>query len=228
MVPHIARLMSALEDREEKEVHLTLVDGDAVEPKNLVRQNFIERDLGKNKAEVLAARYSKAFRVDIKYYDAYIESPECLKRIFRNFYYGIDILIGCVDNNRTRKIMHEYFMTTKTNIVYIDSGNENHDGQVVMGVRDFFGRVVLPPVGTVYPDVLEEEEEEEPLSCADRAVQNPQDIMANVTAATIVMSFLNNIIALGKCDTHMVTFNCRNIIARPVYQDDETMSDKLL
>lgn len=41
-----------------KDFTLALVDGDTVEPKNLIRQNFIEQDIGKNKAAVMADRYS--------------------------------------------------------------------------------------------------------------------------------------------------------------------------
>lgn len=41
------------------------IDGDVVEPKNLLRQNFIEQDVGQNKAVVLADRYSNAFGVDV-------------------------------------------------------------------------------------------------------------------------------------------------------------------
>ena len=40
-----------------KDVKLILIDGDIVEEKNLVRQNFIEQDIGQNKAEVMASRY---------------------------------------------------------------------------------------------------------------------------------------------------------------------------
>ena len=44
---------------------LVLIDFDSVEEKNLLRQNFISSDVGKNKAVVLASRYSKAFNIAI-------------------------------------------------------------------------------------------------------------------------------------------------------------------
>lgn len=49
IAPHLYRLLHAL-FRPSKVI---LCDGDIVEKKNLVRQNFIASDLGKNKAEVL-------------------------------------------------------------------------------------------------------------------------------------------------------------------------------
>lgn len=44
---------------------ITIIDFDVVEEKNLARQNFILTDVGKNKAQVLANRYSKAYGVPI-------------------------------------------------------------------------------------------------------------------------------------------------------------------
>ena len=48
-----------------------LCDGDIVEKKNLVRQNFVACDLGRNKAEVLAERYSAAFGMECSYVPDY-------------------------------------------------------------------------------------------------------------------------------------------------------------
>ena len=48
-VPHLYRLLHTLD----RPVEVILVDGDMVEKKNLVRQNFIASDLGKNKRRPL-------------------------------------------------------------------------------------------------------------------------------------------------------------------------------
>lgn len=48
IAPHLYRLLYALE----RPVKFIICDGDKVEPKNLVRQNFTEADLGENKARV--------------------------------------------------------------------------------------------------------------------------------------------------------------------------------
>ena len=53
IAPHLYRLLYALE----RPVKFIICDGDKVEPKNLVRQNFTEADLGENKARVIAERY---------------------------------------------------------------------------------------------------------------------------------------------------------------------------
>ena len=50
IAPHLYRLLYALE----RPVRFIICDGDIVEEKNLVRQNFTPADLGENKAKVLS------------------------------------------------------------------------------------------------------------------------------------------------------------------------------
>lgn len=75
IAPRLYRLLHAL-FRPSKVI---LCDGDIVEKKNLVRQNFIASDLGKNKAEVLATRYSGAFGMETCFSDRFAESKQQLK-----------------------------------------------------------------------------------------------------------------------------------------------------
>ena len=42
------------------------------------------------------------------------------------------LLLGCVDNNKSRRLCHEAFCQSQ-DLVYIDSGNEEFSGQVVCG-----------------------------------------------------------------------------------------------
>ena len=68
VAPHLYRLLHTLE----RPVKVVIADGDIVEQKNLVRQNFISADLGKNKAQVLAERYSTAFGMETLYVPDFI------------------------------------------------------------------------------------------------------------------------------------------------------------
>ena len=70
IAPHLYRLLYSLF----RPAKVILCDGDIVEKKNLVRQNFIAADLGKNKAEVLATRYAGAFGMETCFIDHFIES----------------------------------------------------------------------------------------------------------------------------------------------------------
>ena len=69
IAPHLYRLLHTLE----RPVKVIIADGDTVEQKNLVRQNFITSDLGRNKAQVLAERYASAFGMEAQYIPEFIE-----------------------------------------------------------------------------------------------------------------------------------------------------------
>ena len=158
-----------------------------------------------------------------KRFNEYIESEERLKGLVRpDFikqpYNSIPetqrvILIGCVDNNKSRAICHNVFYNTD-NLVYIDSGNGEYTGQVVCGVRQN-GRTTFKPVGTLYPDILKAEDKlPTELSCAERAVSAPQSVTANLTSATAVTSFLYDLLVTGDLTTRYVTFSSKIISTR--------------
>ena len=79
IAPHLYRLLYALE----RPVRFIICDGDIVEEKNLVRQNFTPADLGENKAKVLAERYSSVFGMETEYVPEFIESGERLLSMLR-------------------------------------------------------------------------------------------------------------------------------------------------
>ena len=179
VAPHLYRLMHTLN----RPVRINIVDGDLVEAKNLVRQNFCAADLGENKAKVLATRYSEAFGMETLYHPAFLEKDEDLYRMVQPGDIWLDgkrvpelsILIGCVDNNKSRQMCHRVFERS-SHLVYIDSGNDEFSGQVVCGIR-CNRRTIYKPVCKLYPDMLEETDNfPSELSCAEAAVSAPQSI----------------------------------------------------
>lgn len=217
VAPHLYRLMHALD----RPVKINIVDGDVVEAKNLVRQNFCAADLGENKAKVLATRYSEAFGMETYYHPAFLENDDELYKMLLPDYYwiggkqipGLSILIGCVDNNKSRQMCHRVFEKS-THLVYIDSGNDEFSGQVVCGIR-CNKRTIYKPVCKLYPDMLEETDKfPSELSCAEAAVSAPQSITANIMAATVVTDFVYNIVARGKLTTRYAVFSAASINVR--------------
>ena len=231
IAPHLYRLLYALE----RPVRFIIADGDVVEEKNLIRQNFIRADLGENKAKTLAERYSGVFGLETEYIPDFIEDAETLlrlvtPRVWKKNHYEVSaseviagsaldpryvtelvILIGAVDNNRSRALCHEVFGKITANLVYIDSGNGEHTGQVVCGVRRG-GRTLYKPVGGVYPDVLEKTDKfPTELSCAEASVSAPQSIVANVMAASAVVNFAYNILVRGGINVRFVNFSTNTI-----------------
>lgn len=215
VVPHLYRLGYA----SEHPTRIIVCDGDVVEQKNLIRQNFVEQDIGRNKAQVLSERYAAAFGIECEYRPEFIETLEELSILTEpdRVPYPMEpqrvILLGCVDNNRSRQLCHRVF-EQKRNLIYIDAGNGEHTGQVVCGVRQN-GRTLYKPVCSLYPDLLEDEDKfPSELSCAERAISAPQSVTANLTAATAVVSFLYDLLIAGDLKTRYVTFSSRLISMR--------------
>lgn len=225
IAPHMYRLLYALE----RPVRFIVCDGDVVEEKNLVRQNFTPADLGENKAKVLSERYSAVFGMETEYVPEFIESEKRLRELLtpKSWRMGPEynapamkeqvILIGAVDNNRSRQLCHTLFYQMDE-LVYIDSGNGEHTGQVVCGIRSG-GRTLYRPIGAVYPDVLKQTDKfPTELSCAEASLSAPQSIAANITAATAVVDMVYNILTLGESRVRQVTFATTSINMRPTLQ----------
>ena len=222
IAPHLYRLLYALD----RPVRFIICDGDIVEQKNLVRQNFTPADLGENKAKVLAERYSIVFGMETEYVPFYIENVDQLKELItpktvNSLYFPHRvvekeqvILIGAVDNNRSRQMCHAVFCEAEE-LIYIDSGNSEYTGQVVCGIRSG-GRTLYKPVGKLYPEVLSDTDKfPTELSCAEASVSAPQAITANITAATAVVDMIYNILCLGESRVRQVTFATTSCNIRP-------------
>ena len=116
IAPPLYRLLYSLE----RPVRFIICDGDIVEEKNLVRQNFTPADRGENKARVLAERYSSVFGLEAEYVPSFVETEEQLRELLRPDYRRMDptgptfleemvLLLGAVDNNRSRQLCHRIF-----------------------------------------------------------------------------------------------------------------------
>jgi PRTRC genetic system ThiF family protein len=225
-IPQLVRQIS-LQNRmlklENKALHaVTIIDADSVEDKNLTRQNFLPRDVGHNKAEIMAARYGAAFGVEITYIPEYLDGPKMLKQILSQNNL-IPFVVGAVDNNKTRAIVNEVFKETK-GMFWLDMGNEEWAGQVVVGYnagKDFVKGdktphlFNLPSVADIYPEILEATDKlPNEMSCAERAVSNPQNIFTNQTAANLALGFANTVLTAdiregSGLKTHGVVFNAQ-------------------
>jgi len=121
-----------------------VIDGDIVEEKNLMRQHFVAKDVGKNKAAVLANRYANAFGVPIFACTEFITLSGNITFIgadqLPSFNNSIVILaVDSADARRTilRNLLYRgpqsLYRTASTgarNIFVIDAGNEDAFGQI--------------------------------------------------------------------------------------------------
>lgn len=206
VVTNLCRLVEPLKDIK---VKIIVADGDLIEKKNRKRQPYAHHEEGLNKANVLVQKCSNAFDVDISAYPYYIEDISTLEELIHRKF-NTPIIIGCVDNNKTRQLLHEYFEKAD-NLFYIDSGNEEWDGQVVCGIK-IDGKTFAEPVGSIYPDILSDNssifKSEE--SCEEIRVEKPQQFVTNLQAAVIVLSFISDIVITQDLCSHHTTFNIKN------------------
>ena len=237
VAPYLFRLLHMLD----RPARFIICDGDLVEAKNLDRQNFVEADLGENKARVLSERYSAVLGMETEYVPNFIETlPELMPLIEPGEWETDDyprrkvremvLLLGCVDNNRTRQLCHEAFKKS-IDLIYIDSGNGMHTGQIVCGIRSGGytgqvvcgvrknGRTVRRPIGGVHPEMLKITDRfPSEVSCAEAAQADPQSIVANVTAATAVLTMVYNILTHGENLALQTDFSTRTIRMQTVLE----------
>ncbi len=225
----VARMIASL--RGDKEINYTIIDLDVVEKHNLKRQPFIYEDIGLNKAQVLAERYSSAYGISIFSMDKYIHFAEDLEPFYEKDQFNI--FIGAVDNNASRQVLHEFFMSVD-DIYYIDGGidevsgeteeekfESGYTGQVVGGLR-LNGETILDPVGIVYSNILEDKTSSLPgTACGLTVVNHPQRMQTNEYAALIMQSYLQNVLYENTIISHYTNFNALTMSARPVFLDEK-------
>lgn len=242
LVQHIAQMLST----SKVEATYIIADPDTIENKNLGNQLFLPEEVGLKKADVLASRYSEAYGIEIaSYSDAYIETVQQLKALTNPYYLNmttpsyntllLPIIIGAVDNNFTRQIIHEFFQNIKQGI-YIDAGNESTvcpsdwqtrsksewtdkeleefnesgwSGQVVTGVK--LNAFEQDPLAVVFPDILTDEDEVRPsdMSCTELTASEPQRLIVNKFAALAIMSSLSQIVEEQTISTHITYFHAK-------------------
>jgi len=217
IAPHLYRLLYSLE----RPARYIICDGDVVEAKNLVRQNFAPVDLGENKARVLAERYASVFGMEAEYVPSFVEDLDTLMELImpKGWELGpysykktpeMVILLGAVDNNKSRQLCHKAFCQSK-DLIYIDSGNGEFSGQVVCGVRKN-GHTVFKPIGGVMPELLRATDKfPTELSCAEAAQADPQSMAANITAATAVVDMVYNILTHGENIVRQMDFSTKAV-----------------
>ncbi len=220
VIPGLVRLLAT----SKKQFCLTLADADTVEEKNLIRQNFIKSDIGKNKAEALARRYSSAFGVQIQYLSEFLESSDkivstLLNASVSNVKYGdkTPLIISCVDNTKSRKFIVDALNALGRGYI-IDCGNEEYNGQVLLtqissALDAPSGIFRTPHMFEVFPELnerLKTDKLASELSCAQMAASSDQFGFVNLNAATIALNFAHDLIAGIPISTYLVDFSIKN------------------
>lgn len=194
-----------------EESKVILVDGDVLEKRNLLRQGFIQKDVGKNKAEVLLERFKRVANknVTIECHGDFVRSIDDIVDLVGNEQEVT--LISCVDNNmaRLRMLLAQYkiFFKENRNITFIDGGNAEWEGQTLVNKieeRDvepiiFGDEIRINESSEHVPNIIFEEGWKDTLtvgdfemSCDEIVESAPQNILANMTSAMGIMRRVND------------------------------------
>lgn len=216
LLPMLTQLLNNTKEHN----RITLIDGDVVEQKNLKNQKFLRKDVGFYKTEILAERYQRVYpNLKIKYIPEYIKNEEQLFDIIISSYsYStIPVLIGCVDNIETRKIIcsmiDKYFIKQDVGYIYLDSGNGtiNRDGQIIISYNLSDDKNIKLP-WDIYPEIKNSTESvDTALSCGNQTDKHPQNIATNIYAATNLFMAITNIVMFNKVNNNFIKFDANAI-----------------
>jgi ThiF family len=186
---------------------IILVDGDRVLTKNIGRQHFSKKHVKKFKAEALVETATAALSLSNLYFcNEYIKKSN-INDIFQVLSgYIRRVVVGCVDNHPTRKLLEEYFTSIDRNsfnyyqdYYYIDCANGKNTGEVVATYINC-GNVAGAFRSQYDPNVLEDKTGSEDLvtivdeeSCSDEiSAGNDQTLIANRKAAIVALELISN------------------------------------
>lgn len=112
---------------------MLLVDGDQVEKKNMKRQSYQLQDIGEFKAVALSSKINTFYDTKCEAMGRYLTKDEIYEYCKNNMTYT-PVIIGCVDNDATRKILEDTFKRLDW-CYYLDSANGEYDGNIYISYR---------------------------------------------------------------------------------------------
>jgi len=191
----VARYLAMFLASLDRDLRLVLIDGDAFEPSNATRMFFESHG---NKAAVTRASLIDRFadsRLALVAIEEYV-APTNISRLIHDG----DVVILCVDNHATRKLVSDFCARERRDVCLISGGNDGL-GKDSSGRerRGTFGNCQVylrrrgedrSPSLTRYHPEIEHPEDHAPddESCTDLVASVPQILFANLTAAAAILN----------------------------------------
>lgn len=210
LIPQLCRYLYSLNFIGE----IIFVDGDSYSNDNRARQSFLPKFIGTNKAEYQATYVSKMFP-EMAPYINFI--PEYLtKEKIDSLIIDGTIIINCVDNKAARKYVEDRCLQL-SDVAHICCGNEMVHGQVQINYRRN-GQQITPTIYNRSPKFNDVNDDRSVMDCQQLAALpgGGQLICANMTAATIALNFVMQILTKDRLMREnmwvpcgIVSFDCR-------------------
>lgn len=212
MLTSLARLDAAMRALDHPGgLHVTVYDPDVVTRSNVGRQLFSAADIGQPKAHVLVHRLNCWYGLQW----------EAVSAVFdRENNRTPDIAISCVDSAASRRSIYSALKSMR-NTYWLDCGNRQSDGQVVLGellgTYDKAKPGRLPHVMDLYPDLADETiQEDDAPSCSLAESLDKQDLFVNDHISRWALHLLWTLFRTGEIAHHGYLINLEDGIVNPL------------
>lgn len=156
MLIRLATIDRALQALGGAGLRIDVLDGDAVEAHNCIRQPFSLADIGLPKACVLATRINAAHGTSIRAQPTFATEGLLLSEYGRGSY--PDLIVSCVDTAQARAEIWGYLEKTpdcQTPHYWMDLGNAHRSAQFVIGTCRPGADVPLPTAVERWPEIVD-------------------------------------------------------------------------
>lgn len=190
-------------------IDCTVIDFDHISQANVGRSRFYEADVGANKAQTIVNRVNACYGLNFK---AISEKLEAGSRGFALS--NADLVIGCVDTRESRRSILSILRSVRRygrSVYWLDLGNGDVDGQVVLGeVGDIKGGR-LPCVTDLFPEMLDNslDPADAGPSCSRAEALTRQSAFVNKAASMHAISMLSMLFRYGQIEHHACFFSLK-------------------
>ena len=214
----LARIHASLQALDHPGLHVTVFDPDQVSEANIGRQLFSLGDVGHNKADVLTTRINR-------FYGTGWESA-AIPYVISPYYWKPNILITCVDTAKARLEIGDLIRSAgdgkepyAKGLYWMDFGNSQKTGQVVLGSLYKNPWVALKTVDEIF-DLLTVEEDDQGPSCSLAEALSKQDLFINSTLANLGCNLVWKLFREQTLSTQGLFLNLETMQTRPIKISD--------
>jgi PRTRC genetic system ThiF family protein len=197
-----------------------VIDPDTVSKSNVGRQNFWPSDVGQPKAGILVNRCNMLMQTQWQAQTGMVTDHS-------RFGYATDIVIGCVDNRKGRgAILAALKRSVRHSAYFLDIGNREHDGQVILGevfAAGYKRQNRLPHVADLYPDIIDGslDATDDTPSCSLAEALDKQALFINDTMANAACNLLWELCRYGQLTHHGQFVNIKSGRVTPLAIDPD-------
>jgi molybdopterin/thiamine biosynthesis adenylyltransferase len=183
-----------------------IFDPDIVEEKNTIRQNFEMDDIGEYKIDAIIKKIPDAKKdsfsfsdercYSIRKYNSYSGSNiylynkkfslEVVKKFSSDYPH---IFITMVDNVDIRLKLNDYLWDNHDSFIHIDVGNNQGNGQIYASFKN--GTIQSKRLRDKYPELLNIQNNESTMSCAELSEEVEQILPINYMAGQLTLQYLD-------------------------------------